>query len=110
MALMFSILIDIVLFTVIMAIILIGTCYLFIEYETERQKRKPMSNGCNECYGTYPNCPCCGGSDEDEIYCSECGGVGELYYNEDGIRITISEYIKLPQDERVCEPCEFCAK
>ena len=42
------------------------------------------------------------------ITCPACNGTGEIYYNENGDRISEEEYALLPADAREVESCEEC--
>ncbi len=42
------------------------------------------------------------------IECPVCNGLGEIYYNADGERISEEEYAKLPADERDVDTCAEC--
>lgn len=61
---------------------------------------------CPVCNG-LPGCPCC--SPELSLTtCPACGGTGEIYYDDNGDRITEEEYVQLPADRRECESCVEC--
>lgn len=61
---------------------------------------------CSVCNG-YPGCPCCT-PEPRTITCPACGGTGEVYYNDNGDRITEEEYSRLTTDQRECESCGEC--
>lgn len=51
-----------------------------------------------------PNAPW---NEVDDVYetCSECGGDGGVWFDEDGKEFTLAEYKKLPKEHQ--ELCEF---
>lgn len=61
---------------------------------------------CTVCNG-YPGCPCCS-PEPRMITCPACGGTGEIYYDDNGDRITEEEYNMLPADQRESESCCEC--
>lgn len=40
--------------------------------------------------------------------CPACDGNGEIYYNENGDRITKAQYDALPKSRRDCDKCAEC--
>lgn len=39
---------------------------------------------CNECFGTYPDCPVCSTELPEIDPCEICGGTEKVYYDENG--------------------------
>lgn len=61
---------------------------------------------CSACNG-YPGCPCCT-PEPRMITCPACNGTGEIYYNENGDRISEEAYAILPAEAREIESCGEC--
>nr|DAO68735.1 MAG TPA: DnaJ-like protein [Caudoviricetes sp.] len=61
---------------------------------------------CSVCYG-HPGCPCCQ-PEPNMIRCPECNGVGSIFYDIDGERITQEQFDKLSESERDKERCPEC--
>lgn len=62
---------------------------------------------CSECISYGGNCPCC----EEEtkmVECTECGGTGMIYFDEQGKDVTREEYERNPRlySRDNCDNCE----